>query len=109
MEMHNVSLRGIKVDSLAHELATSEGTRPYLDCEIKAHLNNAVAFESALRVGVATVDGLNLAARAGRPRRPLDTVTKSRPEPLSWTRHNPLSHVVEDAVPAALTGGDALN
>jgi hypothetical protein len=26
MEMQNVSLRGIKVDPLAHELATSEGT-----------------------------------------------------------------------------------
>jgi hypothetical protein len=32
MEMHNVPLRSIKVDPLAHELATSEGNRPYLDC-----------------------------------------------------------------------------
>ena len=41
METHNVSLRGVKVDPLAHELATSEGTRPYLDCVIKAYRNNA--------------------------------------------------------------------
>jgi hypothetical protein len=39
MEMHNVPLRGIKVDPLAHELATSEGTKPYLDCLIKAYRN----------------------------------------------------------------------
>jgi hypothetical protein len=32
MKMQNVSLRGIKADPLAHELATSEGTKPYLDC-----------------------------------------------------------------------------
>jgi hypothetical protein len=50
MEIHNVSLRGIKVDPLAHELATSEGTQPYLDCAIKAYCNDAVAFESALEV-----------------------------------------------------------
>ncbi len=30
MEMHNVPLRGVKVDPLAHELATSEGNRPLL-------------------------------------------------------------------------------
>jgi hypothetical protein len=41
MEIRNVSLRGIKADPLAHELATSEGTRPYLDCLIKAYRNNA--------------------------------------------------------------------
>jgi hypothetical protein len=50
MEMHNVSLRGIKVDPLAHELATSEGTRPYLDCVIKAYRNNAVGLDAALQV-----------------------------------------------------------
>jgi hypothetical protein len=50
MEIHNVSLRGIKVDPLAHELATSEATQPYLDCAIKAYCNDAVAFESALDV-----------------------------------------------------------
>jgi hypothetical protein len=50
MEMHNVPLRGIKVDPLAHELATSEGTRPYLDCLIKAHRNNAAGLEGALQV-----------------------------------------------------------
>jgi hypothetical protein len=39
MEMHSVPLRGIKVDPLAHELATSEGTRPYLNCVIKTYRN----------------------------------------------------------------------
>jgi hypothetical protein len=37
MEMHKVSLKEIKVEPLAHELATSDGTRPYLDCLIQAH------------------------------------------------------------------------
>ena len=50
METHNVSLRGIKVDPLAHELATSEGTRPYLDCVIKAYSDNPAGLESALQV-----------------------------------------------------------
>ena len=35
MEMHNVSLRGLKVDALAHELATS---------------NNGARLEAALKV-----------------------------------------------------------
>jgi hypothetical protein len=43
MEMHNVPLRGIKADPLAHELATSEATQPYLDCTIKACSDDAVA------------------------------------------------------------------
>ena len=50
MEMHNVSLRGVKVDPLAHELATSEGTQPYLDCLIKAYRNNDAGLEAALEV-----------------------------------------------------------
>jgi hypothetical protein len=50
MEMRNVPLRGIKVDPLAHELATSEGNRPYLDCVVKAYRNNAVGLEAALQV-----------------------------------------------------------
>ena len=50
MEMHKVSLKDIKTDPLAHELATSEGTRPYLDCLIKAYRNNAVGLEAALQV-----------------------------------------------------------
>jgi hypothetical protein len=49
MEMHSVPLRGIKVDPLAHELGTSEGTRPYLNCVIKAYGNNAVGLEAALQ------------------------------------------------------------
>ena len=50
MEMHRVSLRGIKVDPLAHELAISEGTRPYLDCLIKEYRNDGAGFEAALQV-----------------------------------------------------------
>jgi hypothetical protein len=50
MEMRDVSLRGIKVDPLAHELATSEGTRPYLDCQIKAYRNNGAGLEAALQI-----------------------------------------------------------
>jgi hypothetical protein len=50
MKMHKVSLKDIKVDPLAHDLATSEGTRPYLDCVIKAYGNNAVGLEAALEV-----------------------------------------------------------
>jgi hypothetical protein len=42
--------RGIKVDPLAHELATSEGNRLYLDCVVKAYRNNAVGLEAALQV-----------------------------------------------------------
>jgi hypothetical protein len=48
--MHNVSIRGIGVDPLAHELATSEETRPYLDCLIKAYRNDAAGLEAALQV-----------------------------------------------------------
>ena len=50
MEMHNVSIRGIKVDPLPHELATSEGTHPYLDYLIKAYGSNGAGLEAALRV-----------------------------------------------------------
>jgi hypothetical protein len=50
MEMHNVPLRGIKVNPLAHELATSEGTRPYLHCLIKTYRNDAVGLDTALQV-----------------------------------------------------------
>jgi hypothetical protein len=50
MEMDNVALKDIKTDPLAHELATSEGTRPYLDCLIKAYRDNAVGLEAALEV-----------------------------------------------------------
>jgi hypothetical protein len=50
MEATNVPLKEIKTDSLAHELATSEGTKPYLDCLIKAYRDNAVGLEAALEV-----------------------------------------------------------
>jgi len=49
MDMHRVSLRGVKVDP-AHELATSEGTRPYVECLIKAYRDNALGLEAALEV-----------------------------------------------------------
>ncbi len=41
MEMHELSLKDIKVDPLANELATSEETQPYLDCLKKTYSNNA--------------------------------------------------------------------
>jgi hypothetical protein len=50
METHKVSLEEIKVDALAHELATSEGTKPYLDCVIRAYRDDAVGLEAALEV-----------------------------------------------------------
>jgi hypothetical protein len=40
MEATKVPLKEIKVDPLAQELATSDGTRPYLDCFKKAYSNN---------------------------------------------------------------------
>lgn len=49
METDKVSLGKIRIDPLAHELATSEGTQPYLDCLIKAYSNNA-GLEAALEV-----------------------------------------------------------
>jgi hypothetical protein len=48
MEMHKVSLKDIRTDPLAHELATSEGMQPYLDCLIKAYRKNAAGLEAAL-------------------------------------------------------------
>jgi hypothetical protein len=50
MEATKVPLKEIKSDPLAHELATSEGTQPYLDCLIKAYRNNAGGLEAALEV-----------------------------------------------------------
>jgi hypothetical protein len=50
MKTQRVSINGIKVDPLAHELATSEGTRPYLDCLIKSYSFNNVGLEDALQV-----------------------------------------------------------
>jgi hypothetical protein len=44
-----IIIRGIKLDPLAHELATWDGTRPYLDCVIKAYRNNAVGLDAALQ------------------------------------------------------------
>jgi hypothetical protein len=49
METHKVSLEEIKVDPLAHELATSEGTKPHLDYLIKAYSNDAAGLEAALQ------------------------------------------------------------
>jgi len=50
METHKVSPKDIRTDPLAHELATSEGTRPYLNCLIKAYRDNAVGLDAALQV-----------------------------------------------------------
>jgi hypothetical protein len=50
MKMHKVPLKEIKVYPLAHELATSEQTRPYLNCLTKAYLNDAVKLETALDI-----------------------------------------------------------
>jgi hypothetical protein len=50
MKIQNVPLRGIKVDPLAHELATSEGTRPYLDYLITAYSQNTAGLEAAHQV-----------------------------------------------------------
>jgi hypothetical protein len=50
LETHKISLEEIKVDALAHELGTSEGTKPYLDCLIKAYSNDAAGLEAALQV-----------------------------------------------------------
>jgi len=50
MEATKVPLEEIKTDPLAHELATSEGMKPYLDCLIKAYRNNAVGLEATLQV-----------------------------------------------------------
>jgi hypothetical protein len=50
MEATKVPLKEIESDPLAHELATSQRTQPYLDCLIKAYRNNAVGLEAALQV-----------------------------------------------------------
>jgi hypothetical protein len=50
MKTRSVPLKEIKVDPLAHELATSEGTRPYLDCLIKSYSDNKAGLEAALQV-----------------------------------------------------------
>ena len=50
MKSHKVSLSSIKTDPLAHELATSEGTRPYLDCLIRLYSDNKAGLEAALQV-----------------------------------------------------------
>jgi hypothetical protein len=50
MEIHKVSVKDIKTAPLAHELASSEGMKPYLDCVIKAYRDNAVGLEAALEV-----------------------------------------------------------
>jgi hypothetical protein len=50
MEATMVPLREIKIDPMAYDLATSEGTKPYLDCLIKVYRDNAVGLEAALEV-----------------------------------------------------------
>jgi len=48
-ELRLLDTRRCGYDPLSHELATSEGTKPYLDCLIKAYSNNA-GLEAALQV-----------------------------------------------------------
>jgi hypothetical protein len=50
METHSVSLKEIKLDPLAHELATSQDVQPYLDCLVKAYRDNAAGLEAAHEV-----------------------------------------------------------
>ena len=50
METHKVSLKDIRTDPLAHELATSAGMKSYLDCVIRAYRDDAVGLEAALEV-----------------------------------------------------------
>jgi hypothetical protein len=50
MEVTGVPANEIKIDPLAHELATSEGTRPLPRCLIKAYRNNAAGLDAALEV-----------------------------------------------------------
>ena len=50
MEQKNIPLKDIKIDSLAKELASSEGTRPYVDYFKKAYSNDAAGVEAALEV-----------------------------------------------------------
>ena len=50
MEPQKVSLKDVRTDPLAHELATSEGMQPYLDCLIEAYRNNGAGLEAALHV-----------------------------------------------------------
>jgi hypothetical protein len=50
MEVKNIPLKEIKIDPLAHELATSEETQPYLDCFKKAYSNDAAGVDAALQV-----------------------------------------------------------
>ena len=48
--MHKCLTKDINTDPLAHELATSEGMQPYLNCLIKAYINNGAGLEAALQV-----------------------------------------------------------
>jgi hypothetical protein len=50
METQKIPLNEIKTDPLAHELATSEETQPYLDCFKKAYSNDAAGVDAALQV-----------------------------------------------------------
>jgi hypothetical protein len=50
METHKVSLKDIKTDPLAHELATSQDVQPYLDWLKKAYSNGPAGLEAALHV-----------------------------------------------------------
>jgi hypothetical protein len=50
MEQKRVSLKDIKIDPLAKELASSEEARPYIDYFVKAYRNDAAGVEATLKV-----------------------------------------------------------
>jgi hypothetical protein len=69
MEMHNVPLRGIKVDPMAHELAPSEGTRPYLISGLVRGCATKCAFGGVMYRSARTFsmgDGITLSPSAFR-------------------------------------------
>jgi hypothetical protein len=94
METHKVSLKD-RVDPLAHELAPSEGTQPYLDYLTKAYRNNAVGLEAAtpsrtrLAAGTAIYVESVFRAQVGI-RRFRGRVRSARPSP------HPRTHAVGD-------------
>jgi hypothetical protein len=50
MEVQKISVKDIKVDPLANDLATSEEAQPYLEYLMKAYRNDSPGTEAALQV-----------------------------------------------------------
>jgi hypothetical protein len=59
MDVQKLSIKDIKIDPLATDLATSEEAQPYLDYFMKAYRNDSVGLEIALK----TLQGLPLEKR----------------------------------------------